>query len=75
MSAESDTTQTGKHFVGRIIYVFDTYEWQLFDIKVSFIGFILLYYFLDLFWVLHVYLMPKRFDGQMGFGSAGADAS
>jgi len=43
--------------------------------NISFIGFILLFYFPDLFWVLQIYLMPKRFDGQMGFGNTGANAS
>jgi hypothetical protein len=43
--------------------------------KISFIGFIVLYYFPDLFWVLHIYLMFKRFDGQMGFSNTGADVS
>jgi hypothetical protein len=43
--------------------------------KISFIGFIVLHYFPDLFWVLNIYLMPKRFDGQMGFGNTGAYAS
>jgi hypothetical protein len=41
----------------------------------SFTGFILLYSFPDLNWVLHIYLMPERFDGKMGFGNNGANAS
>jgi hypothetical protein len=49
--------------------------WQLLDMNIIFIGFILLYSFPDLFWVLHIYLMPERFDGQMGFGSTGGNAS
>jgi len=41
----------------------------------SFTGFILLYSFPDFFWVLHIYLMPEGFDGQMGFGNIGANSS
>jgi len=49
--------------------------WRLLDMNTSFTGFILLYSFPDFFWVLHIYLMPERFDGQIGFGNIGADAS
>jgi hypothetical protein len=48
---------------------------RLLDMNISFIGFILLYSFPELFWVLHIYLMPERFDGQMGFGNTGANTS
>jgi hypothetical protein len=49
--------------------------WQLLDMNIIFIGFILLYSFPDLFWVLHIYLMPERFDGQMGFVYTGGNTS
>jgi len=77
VNAESDTAQTGRHFVRSSICMCmcETYTWQLLDMNISFIGFILLYSFPDLFWVLHVYLMPERFEGQMGFGNTGANAS
>jgi len=73
VSAESDTTQAGGHFVRSSICIFET--WRLLDMNIIFIGFILLYSFRDLFWVLHIYVMPERFDGQMGFGSTGGNAS
>ena len=75
VSAESDSAQTGRHFIRRSTCMFETYTWRLLDMNISFIGIILLCSFPDLFWVLCVYLMPKRFDGQMGFGNTGANAS
>jgi hypothetical protein len=60
VSAESDTTQTGRHFGRRSIRMFETYTWRLLDMNTSSTGFILLYSFPDLFWALHIYLMPQR---------------
>jgi len=53
VNAESDTAQTGRHFVRSSICMrmCETYTWRLLDMNISFIGFILLYSFLDLFWV------------------------
>jgi hypothetical protein len=75
VSAEPDTIQTERRCVGRIICMYENCTWQLPDMQISFIDFILILYFPNFFWILHVYLMPKRLDGCIRFGSTGVDAS
>jgi hypothetical protein len=55
--------------------MFENCTWQLDDMKISFIGFVFLYYFPNLVWVVHAHFMPRRSGSQTRFGKTGVDAS